>query len=71
MSFDHADIYGRGKCEELFSGFWKQVPRDQIILQTKCGIRPRDTPEAGEPGRYDFSNIKDIVLHSWEGAGIS
>ncbi len=53
--FDHADIYGRGKCEELFSGFWKQVPRDQIILQTKCGIRPRDTPETGEPGRYDFS----------------
>lgn len=53
--FDHANIYGRGRCEELFAGFWKTVPRDKVVLQTKCGIRPKDTPEAGLPGRYDFS----------------
>ncbi|MEK6797178.1 MAG: aldo/keto reductase [Spirochaetota bacterium] len=53
--FDNADIYGRGRCEELFSGIWKHVPREKIVLQTKCGIRPKDTPTAGLPGRYDFS----------------
>jgi predicted oxidoreductase len=40
--FDHADIYGRGRCEELFGHLWKEagVSRDQVILQSKCGIRP-------------------------------
>ncbi len=40
--FDHADIYGRGRCEELFGHLWKQenVSRDQLVLQSKCGIRP-------------------------------
>ena len=40
--FDHADIYGGGKCEELFG---KALPlnadtREKIILQSKCGIVP-------------------------------
>jgi len=40
--FDHADIYGRGRCEELFGHLWKRegVARDQLVLQSKCGIRP-------------------------------
>ncbi|MCC5850200.1 MAG: aldo/keto reductase [Verrucomicrobia bacterium] len=40
--FDHADIYGRGRCEELFGHLWKRenVKRDALILQSKCGIRP-------------------------------
>jgi len=39
--FDHADIYTRGKSEEVFSAIWTEKPslRDQIILQSKCGIR--------------------------------
>ncbi len=38
--FDHADIYGGGKCEEVFG---KAVPaslREKMIIQTKCGIVP-------------------------------
>jgi len=40
--FDHADIYGRGRCEEIFGHLWKRegISRDSLILQSKCGIRP-------------------------------
>ncbi|MGD8998502.1 MAG: aldo/keto reductase, partial [Anaerolineae bacterium] len=39
--FDHADIYGSGERERVFSALWDRAPRlrDQIILQSKCGIR--------------------------------
>ncbi|MGQ9699241.1 MAG: aldo/keto reductase [Armatimonadota bacterium] len=40
--FDHADIYGGGSCESVFSECLKAVPgsRDRIVIATKCGIRP-------------------------------
>ncbi len=64
--FDHADIYGRGRCEEAFAGIWKERPglRQQIMLQTKCGIRFEDDPEPGNVRRYDFS--REHILHSVE-----
>ena len=39
--FDHADIYCNGKSEKAFADLWKGAPhlRQQIYLQTKCGIR--------------------------------
>jgi predicted oxidoreductase len=55
--FDHADIYARGKSEAVFAQVWKQMPRlrEQIVLQTKCGIRFAGDPDPESPGRYDFS----------------
>ena len=55
--FDHADIYGRGRCEEAFSDVWEGHPalRQEIVLQTKCGIRFAGDPTPGVPGRFDFS----------------
>lgn len=40
--FDHADIYGGGKCEEMFGQVLQNNPglRDKIFLQSKCGIVP-------------------------------
>ncbi len=40
--FDHADIYGSGRCEEIFARAVHMSPsaREKIILQSKCGIRP-------------------------------
>lgn len=40
--FDHADIYGGGKSEEVFGEVLKRHPeyREKMILQTKCGIVP-------------------------------
>ena len=39
--FDHADIYGGGKCEEVFADALNMNPsiREKFIIQTKCGIR--------------------------------
>lgn len=46
--YDHADIYGGGKCEEVFARSIKRLglKRDKLILQSKCGIRS---------GFFDFS----------------
>ncbi|MFS0553319.1 aldo/keto reductase [Brevibacillus sp. 179-C9.3 HS] len=56
--FDHADIYGKGKCEEVFAEAIHMSPRvrENIILQSKCGIRP---------GMFDFS--KEHILDAVDG----
>lgn len=61
--FDHADIYCRGKSEELFGYAWSElgVKRDDVVLQSKCGIRRPDEPP-GAPHRYDLS--RDHILWS-------
>ncbi len=55
--FDHADIYCRGACEQLFGDLLRDTPslrRTSFLVATKCGIRfPNDPP--GSPHRYDFS----------------
>ncbi len=65
--FDHADIYARGKCERLFGELLKQQPslRQQMVLQSKCGIRLAGEPSTSSPQRYDFSH--DHVIDSAEG----
>ncbi|MCL1813585.1 MAG: aldo/keto reductase [Treponema sp.] len=37
--FDNADIYGDGACEEIFASALSRIRRQEIIIQTKCGIR--------------------------------
>jgi predicted oxidoreductase len=53
--FDHADIYGGGDCETIFSQALKMSPtiREKLIIQSKCGIRQ---------GFFDFS--KEHILTS-------
>ncbi len=55
--FDHADIYCRGRSEALFGELLRElgVPRESVILQTKCGIRFPGEPRPGDPHRFDFS----------------
>jgi predicted oxidoreductase len=54
--FDHANIYGRGRAEEVFGRVLREKPslRDRIVIQSKCGIRWADDPP-GTPQRFDFS----------------
>jgi predicted oxidoreductase len=56
--YDHADIYGGGKCEEVFAESIKRlgIDRKKLILQSKCGIRK---------GYFDFS--KEHILNSVDG----
>jgi len=57
--FDHADIYGGGKSEEIFSDAvdMNSNIREKFIIQTKCSIRK---------GYFDFS--KEYILASVEGS---
>jgi predicted oxidoreductase len=54
--FDTANIYARGRSEEVFGRVLARRPglREQIVIQSKCGIRWEDDP-AGSPQRFDFS----------------
>ena len=63
--FDHADIYTRGKAEQTFGTILKNQPnlREQIVIQSKCGIRFAD---GDLPGRFDFS--KEHILQSVDGS---
>jgi len=58
--FDHADIYGGGRCEEIFADavHMSSSVREGLILQSKCGIRPDVTT-------FDFS--KEHILASVDG----
>lgn len=58
--FDHADIYGGGKCESLFGEAFKKtgLKREEVIIQSKCGIVPGKM--------YDFS--REHILESVEGS---
>ncbi|MBN9654783.1 aldo/keto reductase [Halobacillus sp. GSS1] len=57
--FDHADIYGKGESESVFADALKKtdVSREDIMLQSKCGIRN---------GFFDFS--KEHILESVDGS---
>ena len=54
--FDHANIYARGRSEEVFGHIFAVRPglREKIVLQSKCGIRWAGDPP-GTPQRFDFS----------------
>lgn len=64
--FDHADIYAYGKAEEAFAAVWQEIPREEIVLQSKCGIILPGDPRHEGPGRYDFSY--EHILASVEGS---
>lgn len=55
--FDHADIYGGGKSEEVFGKAISPSMREKVIIQTKCGIRK---------GQFDFSY--DHIVNSVDGS---
>ncbi len=58
--YDHADIYGAGKSEEVFGealSLDSSIRRDDLIIQSKCGIRK---------GCYDLS--REHIIASVEGS---
>lgn len=63
--FDHADVYGQGRCESLFAGAIASlgVKRENIIIQSKCGIV---RGENGAGRMFDFS--KRHILEAVDGS---
>lgn len=63
--FDLADIYDGGNSERVFGVAIKDlgVPRKDVLLQTKCGIRKDGN---GKIVRFDFT--KDYIIESVEGS---
>ena len=58
--FDHADIYGGGRSEEIFGvamSYDESLKREDMIIQSKCGIRPGVC--------YDLS--KEYIVSSVDG----
>lgn len=55
--FDHADIYCRGRSEQVFARALRElgVAREAVVIQSKCGIRMPGDGGAEQPHRYDFS----------------
>ncbi|CEV58518.1 aldo/keto reductase family oxidoreductase [Streptococcus pneumoniae] len=60
-AFDLADIYGRGRCEELLGLVLKNRPdlREKMWIQSKCSIRIEEFTY------FDFS--KDYIIKSVDG----
>ena len=60
-AFDLADIYGRGRCEELLGLVLKNRPdlREEMWIQSKCGIHIEEFTY------FDFS--KDYIIKSVDG----
>ena len=60
-TFDLADIYGDGQCEQLLGKVLKRRPdlRDQMWIQSKCGIR--------KDGFTYFDFSKDYIIKSVDG----
>ena len=56
--FDHADIYAKGYAEEVFGEVVDSAMRQNMIIQSKCGIIPGKA--------YDFS--KEHILESVDGS---
>ncbi len=56
--FDHADIYGKGRSEEVFAEAFHMTDdrRETVLLQSKCGIRE---------GMFDFS--QEHILQAVDG----
>lgn len=72
--FDHADIYGAGKSEEVFASAIKsmKVNREDLIIQSKCGIRNGffdSSPEHIEKSvddilkRLDIDYLDTLLIH--------
>jgi aryl-alcohol dehydrogenase-like predicted oxidoreductase len=63
-TIDTAAIYGQGYSEELVGRAIKGLPRDKVVLATKCGRR-WDTPDTGsDPWNYQDRHGNPVTIRS-------
>lgn len=65
--FDHADCYGFGKAEEVFRKALEDtdIKREDLVIQSKCGIRKGRGKYPFSRQYYDFS--KQHILEAVDG----
>ena len=73
--FDHADVYGRGVCEENFGKAFAAsgIDRESVWIQSKCGIVPGKMYDFSEKhileavdgilGRLGVEYLDSLLLH--------
>lgn len=61
--FDHADIYGKGNSETVFGKAISDLDREDIIIQTKCGI------VSGKMFDFSYEHIMESVNGSLKRLG--
>ncbi|MFT4412885.1 aldo/keto reductase [Fredinandcohnia humi] len=66
-TFDHADIYGKYTCEELFGHSLSLKPslREKMEIVTKCGIK-LPSPNRPEHKIVQYDTSKDHIIKSAE-----
>lgn len=62
-SFDHADIYGGGRCEEIFGEALSLKPslREKIQIISKCGIKFIHPNMPNNDGHYYDTSYEHII----------
>lgn len=60
-AIDTAAIYGMGYSEQLVGKAIRGLPRDKVVIATKCGMR-WDTEEGSEPWPQKDNEGRDIVI---------
>lgn len=66
-TFDHADIYGRYTCEEIFGNAYgdMKLDRSKIQIVTKCGIK-FNAPNRPDFKMKSYDTGKDHIIRSAE-----
>lgn len=60
-TIDTAAVYGMGYSEELVGRAIKGIPRDRVVIATKCGMR-WDTEEGSDPWPQKDNQGRDVVI---------
>lgn len=62
-TFDHADIYGSYRCEEIFGNIMaqKSFKREDIRLFTKCGLRIPDASRPEVRVKHNDASARHII----------
>ncbi|GAB4177536.1 MAG: aldo/keto reductase [Calditrichia bacterium] len=62
-TFDHADIYGDYRCEEVFGEMFSNagIPREKVQLVTKCGIKLISANRPNHRIKYYDTSFQHIV----------
>lgn len=60
-TIDTAAIYGMGYSEELVGRAIQGIPRDKVVIATKCGMR-WDTEEGSDPWPQKDNEGRDVII---------